>query len=100
MLVGEIGVSHSDFMYRLEYWQVVVIIRGYRRRQQPLWEAARMNAFFSMAGTANLAQNGIHTDQDLIRFPWEKERGRQEVPDDDEVEEMRREIQKLNETAT
>ena len=95
MLVGEIGVSHSDFMYRLEYWQVVVIIRGYRRRQQPLWEAARMNAFFSMAGTANLAQNGIHTDQDLIRFPWERE---QAAPiTEDEQQQLIDEMKALNE---
>ena len=98
MLVGEIGVSHDDFMHRLKYWQVVVIIRGYRRRQQPMWEALRMNAFFSMVGQADLNAMGVRNDRDLMRFPWERDVP-QDLPDENQVEDIRRRLRRLNEAA-
>lgn len=94
--MGEIGVSHDDFMYRLKYWQVIAIIRGYRRRQQPIWEAARMNAFFCMTGQADLNAMGVRNDRDLIRFPWERPEVR-DLPNEEEVEAERRRLQRLNE---
>jgi hypothetical protein len=30
--VGEIGISPHEFLYELSYWEVLRIIRGYRRR--------------------------------------------------------------------
>lgn len=32
MLVGEIGIPRSEFLYELEFWEVRRIIRGYRKR--------------------------------------------------------------------
>ena len=32
MLVGEIGIDRRAFLYDLRYWEVLRIIRGYRRR--------------------------------------------------------------------
>ena len=32
LLVGEIGIPRRDFLYDLRYWEVLRIIRGYRRR--------------------------------------------------------------------
>ena len=30
--MGEIGISRHEFLYELTYWEVLRIIRGYRRR--------------------------------------------------------------------
>ena len=30
--MGEIGISPHEFLYELTYWEVLRIIRGYRRR--------------------------------------------------------------------
>ena len=30
--MGEIGIPRHDFLYELSYWEVLRIIRGYRRR--------------------------------------------------------------------
>ena len=32
MLVGEIGIDRRAFLYDMRYWEVLRIIRGYRRR--------------------------------------------------------------------
>ena len=32
MLVGEIGIDRRAFLYDLRYWEVLRIIKGYRRR--------------------------------------------------------------------
>ena len=32
MLVGEIGIERRAFLYDLRYWEVLRIIKGYRRR--------------------------------------------------------------------
>lgn len=30
--MGEIGIPRSEFLYEIDYWEVLRIIRGYRRR--------------------------------------------------------------------
>lgn len=32
MLVGEIGIPRREFLYEVSYWEVVRIVKGYRRR--------------------------------------------------------------------
>ena len=32
MLVGEIGIDRRAFLYDLRYWEVLRVIKGYRRR--------------------------------------------------------------------
>ena len=93
--MGEIGIQHETFLYELRHWQVRAIIKGYRRRQQPSWEQARMNAFYIMSAQAKLSDSGIYTDRDLLRFPWEEE-APAELPDEDEVNNTRNMLQNLN----
>ena len=45
----------------------------------------------------DLKRGGIYTPQDLIRFPWEDEGQESDLPTDEEVNEMRRQIQAENE---
>lgn len=96
MLVGEIGIPHDTFLYSLKHWNIASIIRGYRRRQHPLWESSRLNAFFTMSAFANLKESGIRNDQDLITFPWEKQAVRKRQPKESEVQELQAELEEIN----
>lgn len=100
--MGEIGIEHDRFLYGLRHWEIQAIIRGYRRRQRPSWEQARLNAFYIMSAMADLSKAGIRSDRDLITFPWENEEvtKRDSLPSDEEVEEMRQMMKELNEQQT
>ena len=99
--MGEIGIPHDRFLYGLRHWEIEAIIRGYRRRQRPSWEQARLNAFYVMSAMADLSKAGIRSDRDLITFPWEKEvTKRDSLPSDEEVEEMQQMMRQLNEQQT
>ena len=99
--MGEIGISHDRFLYGLRHWEIEVIIRGYRRRQRPSWEQARLNAFYIMSAMADLSKAGIRSDRDLITFPWEQGVTKcDSLPTDEEVEEMRQLMKQLNEQQT
>ena len=99
--MGEIGIEHDRFLYGLRHWEIQAIIRGYRRRQRPSWEQARLNAFYIMSAMADLSKAGIRSDRDLITFPWEKDAPIQsDIPSDEEVEEMRQLMKQLNEQQT
>ena len=100
--MGEIGIERDRFLYGLRHWEIQAIIRGYRRRQRPSWEQARLNAFYIMSAMADLSKAGIRSDRDLITFPWEEEEvtKRDSLPSDEEVEEMRQLMKQLNEQQT
>ena len=99
--MGEIGIEHDRFLYGLRHWEIQAIIRGYRRRQRPSWEQARLNAFYIMSAMADLSKAGIRSDRDLITFPWEKDAPIQsDIPSDEEVEEMRQLMKQMNEQQT
>ena len=99
--MGEIGIDRDRFLYGLRHWEIQAIIRGYRRRQRPSWEQARLNAFYIMSAMADLSKAGIRSDRDLITFPWEKEETKSDsLPSDEEVEEMRQMMKELNEQQT
>lgn len=38
----------------------------------------------------------MESPEDLMRFPWEVERDKSEIPTDEEVEEMREQLRRLN----
>lgn len=99
--MGEIGIEHDRFLYGLRHWEIEAIIRGYRRRQRPSWEQARLNAFYVMSAMTDLSKAGIRSDRDLITFPWEKEvTNSDSLPSDEEAEEMRQMMRQLNEQQT
>lgn len=99
--MGEIGIERDRFLYGLRHWEIQAIIRGYRRRQRPSWEQARLNAFYIMSAMADLSKAGIRSDRDLITFPWEKEETKSDsLPSDEEVEEMRQLMKQMNEQQT
>jgi hypothetical protein len=80
--VGEIGINRREYLYELDYVDILLIIRGYQRRQHSGWEQARLiayNARFCMG-----AKNPP-TPLEWLPFPWERE----PLPTDDEINELR-----------
>lgn len=75
------------------------ILRGYGKRSREMWGALRWHAYNIMCAMpyVDLKKGGIYTPQDLIRFPWEDEGSESNLPTDEEVNEMRRQIQAENE---
>ena len=69
--MGEVGIQPSAF-YRLEWWQLRSIIRGYNRRRRDGWSQTRWHAFNVMQCFADLKKAGINRPADLIKFPWER----------------------------
>ena len=94
--MGEIGIPRREFLYDLRFWEVRRIIRGYRNRQRPSWEQARLNAFFIMSAMADLKGAGINSDLDLITFPWEREEMEANLPSEEEVADMTDMIDSIN----
>lgn len=91
LLVGEIGQPRREVLHELRQWEIIAIIRGYRRRDHSTWEASRLQTFFILR---SLGAN-MNEPQELITFPWEKDR-MTEVSDE-EVEQLKALIRQENE---
>ena len=103
--VGEIGIPRREYLYELDYLDMVQIERGYERRHRHAWSIGRWETFHLMAafcGTEALRKRNIHAPTDLIRFPWDY---KPHTADDDEsdmptpavIEELRRKMREENE---
>lgn len=76
MFVGEIGIVREEYLYRLKYVDLLMILRGYDRRQRYMWSAMRWQTFSILSAFADkhaLKEAGLFKVTDLIRFPWERE---------------------------
>jgi hypothetical protein len=92
MLVGEIGITRQEFLYVLKFWEIILIIRGYFCRHHSGWEQARLIAY-----NAAHCMGGKHQPPPItswLKFPWEKECI--DLPSNDEIEEIRRNLQQQN----
>ena len=97
--MGEIGIPRCEYLYDLEYWEIVLIVRGYFRKSREMWSATRWQTYNLMCvSMADLKKVGIYRPTDLIRFPWEKDipEAGAAGPTKQEVEEMRRMMQEEN----
>ena len=91
MLVGEIGIDRREFLYELKLWEIILITRGYFRRYHPGWEQARLIAY--NAAHCMGAKNPPTITQ-WLKFPWERDHV--EEISDDEVNEIRKQIEAEN----
>ena len=91
MLVGEIGIDRREFLYELKLWEIIRITRGYFRRYHPGWEQARLIAY--NAAHCMGAKNPPTITQ-WLKFPWERDHA--EEISDDEVNEIRKQIEAEN----
>lgn len=86
--MGEIGVDRHTFLYELKHWEILSIIRGYRRRAHTAWETTRWQTFLiaKMLGAKDIG----NSPAEWHPMPWEKEAHAANIPTDEEIEEMRR----------
>ena len=98
--VGEIGIPRREYLYDLQYIDLLQIERGYARRNREMWGATRWQTYNLMCvSMADLKKAGIYKPTDLIRFPWEKDDDTSDgnLPDAAEIARMQREMREYNE---
>lgn len=97
--MGEIGIPRHEYLYELSYCEIILIVRGYSHRNREMWSAVRWQTYNLMCvSMADMKKAGIFRPTDLLRFPWEKGDIREgNMPTDEEIEEMRRQIREENE---
>lgn len=72
--MGEVGFDRDKFLHILKWWEIQAIIDGYRKRERTYLLMTRWSTWMIMCtGMADLRKAGLHSDTDLIRFPWEEE---------------------------
>lgn len=69
--MGEIGISRLEYLYELQFWEIILIVKGYSHRNREMWSAIRWQTYCLMATQADLKKAGIYGPMDLMRFPWE-----------------------------
>lgn len=97
--MGEIGIDRKEYLYELEYSDIILISRGYFRRNREMWSATRWQTFYLMCcSMADLKKSGIYRPTDLIRFPWETDREEAVagLPTKKEIEDMQRQMREEN----
>lgn len=94
MFVGEIGFPRHEFLYHLQFWEARCIEKGYRNRHQDLWQSVRWMTYqiMSVMPYCDLRKAGITSPSDLIKFPWDEEVKKDDLPTDEEVEEIRKQL--------
>lgn len=73
--MGEIGINRCEYLYDLKFIDLLLIERGYARRNRDTWSASRWSTYNIMAafvGGNKLAEHGIHGPADLLKLPWDK----------------------------
>lgn len=92
LFVGEIGINWHDYLYELRYWHILLISRGYAKRQRPAWEQARLAAYSSAFALGS--KNTPPEIQEWLPFPWEQQQ--EKILEADEIEEIRNRIREEN----
>lgn len=101
MFVGEIGIDRDLFLYRLDYWELALIMRGYFRRHHPMYDAARLIAHQAHYCMGVARGQRVKTPQEWLPFSWERGTTQtdSDLPTDEEIEQMRRMMQEENRRA-
>lgn len=90
--MGEIGINWHEYLYRLRYWQILLITRGYLCRLRPSWEQARLVAYNAAFAFGSKNTPDIYS---WFRFPWEREK-EDEILDEEAINEIREKIKAEN----
>lgn len=97
LFVGEIGYNRHEYLFELDYCDILLISRGYFRRTREMWSSTRWQTFYLMSvSMADLKKAGIYRPSDLIKFPWEKDEPEGNMPSQADIEEMRRMMREEN----
>ena len=92
-------MPRREFLYDIEFWEARRILRGYSKRGRDLWSVMRWHAYNIMSAIpyCDLKKAGIHSPTDLIKFPWDEGSERDDLPSDEEINEIRRQLIEENE---
>jgi hypothetical protein len=93
LVVGEIGMPRHDFLWEMAWWEILSVVRGYRKRCREWMVMTRWQTLV----LCNTWGAKFERPTDLLEFNWERER--KEEVSDDEINEMRRKIQEINENS-
>ena len=92
--MGEIGRDRREYLYEMTYCEILLIRRGYRKRNVLQYQLQRLQAFGSfhcMSGSKKEPQEWLPMYFDRYRENIERR-----IPDKDEVSEMLAEMAAIN----
>lgn len=91
--MGEIGIGREDFLYRMAFWEIRLVVRGYRERQKNIWEATRWQTFWLMhVGMADTSRVDFES---LLRLPWDRQ-GSTSEPSQEDIDRLREKLRAYN----
>lgn len=95
MVVGEIGRDRKEYLYEMSYCEIMLIIRGYRRRNVLQYQLQRMQVFastFCMGGNKEGKE-----PQQLWPLYFDKYIDHSQPPiSEEEIEDLQAEMEALN----
>lgn len=95
MVVGEIGRDRKEYLYEMSYCDIMLIIRGYRRRNVLQYQLQRMQVFastFCMGGNKDGKE-----PQQLWPLYFDKYIDHSQPPiSEEEIEDLQAEMEALN----
>ena len=95
MVVGEIGRDRKEYLYEMSYCDIMLIIRGYRRRNVLQYQLQRMQVFastFCMGGNKEGKE-----PQQLWPLYFDKYIDHSQPPiSEEEIEDLQAEMEALN----
>ena len=95
--VGECGIYWRDYLYELEYWQILLQIRGYRRRNILQYQLQRIQAFSSMFAFSGNKEHKQPQDIIPLYFDDYKDMDDDEPPmTDEEAQKLQAEMAAIN----
>ena len=89
------GRDRRDYLYEMEYWEIVLIIRGYRRRNVLQYQLQRLQIFASTFAFAGNKDNKRPEDLAPCYFDYYKDMGDEPITEE-EQNELLDEINDLN----
>ena len=69
LLVGEIGIDRNVFLFQLREWEIIAIIKGYRRRNREQWE---MHRHVGMTICCALGAK-LSSANEYLPLPWDND---------------------------
>ena len=100
--VGEIGIQRREYLYELQYLDLLQIERGHERRHRHEWSIARWQTYYIMeafVGSDNMKKAGLFNPSSLLPLPWDTSgdsEGGGNLPDAAEIARMQQEMRDYN----
>ena len=85
--MGEIGLPRRECLYELDHADLILISRGYIRRQRSSWEQTRWIAYHVRYCMGLKQGETAPRIQNWVPFSWDNEEN-SDIPTEEEAEEM------------